>query len=123
KRTSRQTARRPTKTRSTRRPPLEARPEPDPGPASPRTGRYRRVLLKLSGEALAGESGYGIDQLVLAGFAAELRDVHAVGGELAVVIGGGNIFPGLARSARGMGRPTSHCMGKLATAINAPHPP
>jgi uridylate kinase len=85
----------------------------------PRTGRYRRVLLKLSGEALAGASGYGIDQPLLAGFAGELRDVHAAGCELALVIGGGNIFRGLAGSARGMDRATSDYMGMLATVINA----
>jgi uridylate kinase len=75
--------------------------------------------MKLSGEALAGASGYGIDQPLLAGFAGELRDVHAVGCELALVIGGGNIFRGLAGSARGMDRATSDYIGMLATVINA----
>ncbi len=85
----------------------------------PRTGRYRRVLLKLSGEALAGASGYGIDQRLLAGFAGELRDVHAASCDLALVIGGGNIFRGIAGSARGMDRATGDYMGMLATVINA----
>ena len=80
---------------------------------------YRRVLLKISGEALAGERGYGIDSDVLGGFAAELRDVHAVGCELALVIGGGNIFRGLGASARGIDRATGDYMGMLATVINA----
>jgi uridylate kinase len=81
--------------------------------------RYRRVLLKISGEALAGPAGYGIDPGVLAGFAAELKDVHALGCELALVIGGGNIFRGLAASARGVDRATADYMGMLATVINA----
>ena len=81
--------------------------------------RYRRVLLKISGEALAGLGGYGIDPGVLAAFAAELKDVHALGCELALVIGGGNIFRGLAASARGLDRATADYMGMLATIINA----
>src|SRR5881392_2512933 len=81
--------------------------------------RYRRVLLKFSGEALAGPAGYGIDPGVLAAFAAELKDVHALGCELALVIGGGNIFRGLAASARGVDRATGDYMGMLATIINA----
>jgi uridylate kinase len=76
--------------------------------------------LKLSGEALAGASGYGIDPQVLADFATELRDVHGRGCELALVIGGGNIFRGLASSARvGIDRATGDYMGMLATVINA----
>ena len=85
----------------------------------PVTGRYHRVLLKLSGEALAGASGYGIDQEVLASFAGQLRDVHAAGCALALVIGGGNIFRGIAGSADGMDRATGDYMGMLATVINA----
>jgi uridylate kinase len=81
--------------------------------------RYRRVLLKMSGEALAGERGYGIDPDVLGRFAAELRDVYAVGCELALVIGGGNIFRGLAADARRIDRATGDYMGMLATVINA----
>jgi len=77
------------------------------------------VLLKMSGEALAGERGYGIDPDVLGRFAAELRDVYAVGCELALVIGGGNIFRGLAADARRIDRATGDYMGMLATVINA----
>jgi uridylate kinase len=82
-------------------------------------GRYHRVLLKLSGEAFAGTAGYGIDQRVLAGFAGEIRDVRDAGCELALVIGGGNIFRGIAGSAAGMDRATGDYMGMLATVINA----
>jgi uridylate kinase len=77
------------------------------------------VLLKMSGEALAGSSGYGIDPGVLASLAAEVRDVYAVGCELALVIGGGNIFRGIAGSTRGIDRATGDYMGMLATVINA----
>jgi uridylate kinase len=104
-----------------RRTSLEARPEPEGAPASTGAPRYRRVLLKISGEALAGAGGYGIDPTVLGGFAAELRDVHALGCELALVIGGGNIFRGLAaaKGAGGVERATGDYMGMLATVINA----
>jgi uridylate kinase len=82
--------------------------------------RYRRVLLKLSGEALAGAVGYGIDPNVLGEFAGELRDVHGAGCELALVLGGGNIFRGLAGGARvGIDRATADYMGMLATVLNA----
>jgi uridylate kinase len=104
--------------RQTRRTLLEARPEPEPAPRSGAT-RYRRILLKISGEALAGPAGYGIDPNVLAGFAGELKDVHALGCELALVIGGGNIFRGVAASTRGLDRATGDYMGMLATIINA----
>jgi len=77
------------------------------------------VLLKLSGEALARENGYGIDPEVLQGIAAEINEVHALGCELAIVIGGGNIFRGLAGSARGMERASADYMGMLGTVINA----
>jgi len=79
---------------------------------------YRRVLLKISGEALAGPAGYGIDPEVLAAFGAELKDVHALGCQLALVIGGGNIFRGLAGSSH-IDRATGDYMGMLATVINA----
>jgi uridylate kinase len=85
----------------------------------PRAGTYHRVLLKISGEALAGAGGYGIDQQVLVGFAAQLRDVHAAGCELALVIGGGNIFRGTAGGTLGIDRATGDYMGMLATVINA----
>jgi uridylate kinase len=80
---------------------------------------YRRVVLKLSGEALAGSVGYGIDPPVLERIAAEIRDVVELGVEMAVVIGGGNIFRGIAASAGGMDRATADYMGMLATIINA----
>jgi len=80
---------------------------------------YRRIVLKLSGEALAGSQGYGIDPLVLDRVAAELRDVVTLGVQIAIVIGGGNIFRGIAASAGGMERATADYMGMLATVINA----
>ena len=80
---------------------------------------YRRVLLKISGEALAGGQGYGIDPDVIGRIAEELAEVARLGVELAVVIGGGNIFRGIAASAGGMDRATGDYMGMLATVINA----
>lgn len=80
---------------------------------------YRRVLLKLSGEALAGDAGYGIDDALLMRFAREIQEVHALGVELAVVIGGGNIFRGLAGAAHGIERATADYMGMLATMMNS----
>jgi uridylate kinase len=88
----------------------------DAGPLRP---VYRRVVLKLSGEALAGDLGYGIDPPVLERVAEELRDVVDLGVEMAVVIGGGNIFRGVAASAGGMDRATADYMGMLATIMNA----
>ncbi|MHC4847137.1 MAG: UMP kinase [Planctomycetota bacterium] len=79
----------------------------------------RRVLLKLSGEALMGGQGYGIEAAKVAGIAAELAEVHAAGAELAIVVGGGNIFRGLSASERGMERVAADHMGMLATVINA----
>ena len=87
------------------------------------TGRgrpaYRRIVLKLSGEALAGSQGYGLDPSVLSRIGAEVRDVTELGVQLAIVIGGGNIFRGVAASAGGMERATADYMGMLATIINA----
>jgi uridylate kinase len=80
---------------------------------------YHRVLLKLSGEALAGGLGYGIDPEVIARIADEIREVVALNVQIAVVIGGGNIFRGIAASAGGMDRATGDYMGMLATVINA----
>ncbi len=88
----------------------------DPEPSGP---AYRRIVLKLSGEALAGSQGYGIEPTVLERIASELREVVALGVQVAVVIGGGNIFRGLAASAGGMDRATADYMGMLATVINA----
>ena len=84
-----------------------------------RTLAYRRVLLKLSGEALAGEAGYGIDDAILTRLASEIQEVHALGVELAVVIGGGNIFRGLAGATHGIERATADYMGMLATMMNS----
>jgi uridylate kinase len=80
---------------------------------------YKRVLLKLSGEALAGEQGYGIDPLTITKIANEIKEVVACGVELALVIGGGNIFRGLAASSKGMDRASADYMGMLATMINS----
>jgi uridylate kinase len=80
---------------------------------------YRRVVLKLSGEALAGNLGYGIDPPVLSRIGQEVRDVAGLGVQVAIVIGGGNIFRGIAASAGGMERATADYMGMLATVINA----
>jgi uridylate kinase len=83
------------------------------------TPKYRRVVLKLSGEALAGSQGYGIDPEVVVGIAREIQDVLQYRVEMAVVVGGGNIWRGLAGSAKGMDRATADYMGMLATVINA----
>jgi uridylate kinase len=94
-------------------------PAPTSAGSSQPALHYKRVLLKLSGEALMADQGYGISPPVLEKIAAELIDVHALGCELAVVIGGGNIFRGVAGSARGMDRASADYMGMLATVINA----
>ncbi len=80
---------------------------------------YERLLLKISGEVLAGDQGYGIDPKVIEIIASEIRDIHDLGSEVAVVIGGGNIFRGLAASASGMERASADYMGMLATVLNA----
>jgi uridylate kinase len=87
--------------------------------ADTRRPAYRRIVLKLSGEALAGSLGYGIDPPVLDRIGAEVREVADLGVQLAIVIGGGNIFRGVAASAGGMDRATADYMGMLATIINA----
>ncbi len=79
----------------------------------------KRILLKLSGEALMGKGAFGIDADVVMRFAKEIAEVHAEGIELAIVIGGGNIYRGLAASEQGMERVTGDHMGMLATVINA----
>ena len=81
--------------------------------------KYKRVLLKLSGEVLGGSQGYGIDPQVITTIALEIKDVISSGVELALVIGGGNIFRGLAASSKGMDRASADYMGMLATMINA----
>ncbi|BBA70416.1 UMP kinase [Geobacter sulfurreducens] len=83
------------------------------------TPYYGRVLLKLSGEALAGDQGYGIDPRTITAIAAEIKEVVATGSQLALVIGGGNIFRGLAASSKGMDRASADYMGMLATMINS----
>jgi len=80
---------------------------------------YRRVLLKLSGEALMGEEQFGIDPIVATRIARDIGEIQQLGVQTAVVIGGGNIFRGLAASAKGMDRATADYMGMLATVINA----
>jgi uridylate kinase len=80
---------------------------------------YRRVLLKLSGEALMGEQPFGIDEPVVVAIADEIGEIHALGVEIAIVVGGGNIIRGLAASHRGIDRVTGDYMGMLATVINA----
>jgi len=81
--------------------------------------KYDRILLKLSGEALAGKQGYGIDPEVIAGIADEVREVIALGVQVALVIGGGNIFRGVAAASRGMDRASADYMGMLATVMNS----
>jgi uridylate kinase len=81
--------------------------------------RYKRILLKLSGEALMGDDNFGIDNQTLERIAAEVKEVHDLGVEVAVVIGGGNIFRGLAASAHGMDRASADYMGMLATVMNS----
>ena len=80
---------------------------------------YRRVLLKLSGEALMGEQQYGIDPAITTRIATDVGDIQSLGVQAAIVIGGGNIFRGVAASVRGMDRATADYMGMLATVINA----
>ena len=80
---------------------------------------YQRILLKLSGEALAGNKGYGVDLKILQGLAQDLREIHELGVQIAIVIGGGNIFRGMAASESGMDRASADYMGMLATVMNA----
>src|SRR5687768_471113 len=87
-----------------------------PAPPSP---AYKRILLKLSGEALMGEQSFGIDPSVTSQIAADIAEIQSLGVEVGIVIGGGNIFRGVAASAKGMDRATGDYMGMLATVINA----
>ena len=80
---------------------------------------FKRVLLKLSGEALAAGQGFGVDETRIHQIAAELEDVHSLGVEIAIVVGGGNFFRGVAEQARDMDRVAADHMGMLATVINA----
>ena len=86
---------------------------------APSRPAYKRILLKLSGEALMGEQSYGIDPAVATQIAKDIAEIQALGVETAIVIGGGNIFRGVAASARGMDRATADYIGLLATIINA----
>ncbi len=79
----------------------------------------KRILLKLSGEALAGDKGYGIDTEILERIAGEVADIHNSGVEIAIVLGGGNIFRGVSAAAVGMDRVSADYMGMLATVINS----
>src|SRR5688572_20391621 len=88
----------------------------DPAPA---TSPYKRILLKLSGEALMGEGKYGIHPPTLTRIASEVKEVVRAGIQMAIVIGGGNIFRGVAGSTEGMDRASADYMGMLATCINA----
>lgn len=83
------------------------------------TPKYSRVVLKLSGEALAGEKGYGIDPEIIYNIAQQVREVAELGVQIAIVVGGGNIWRGVSGSTRGMDRATADYMGMLATVMNA----
>ena len=80
--------------------------------------KYKRIMLKISGEALAGEQGFGISPGMLSFLASEIREVHALGLQIAVVVGGGNIFRGIAAGDAGMDRSSADYIGMLATVIN-----
>ena len=86
---------------------------------SARKAAYKRIVLKLSGEALQGSQGYGVDPKVAGAIADEIKEVRALGVELAIVVGGGNIFRGLQASQAGMDRATADYIGMLATLINS----
>jgi uridylate kinase len=80
--------------------------------------RYKRILLKISGEVLTGEGDYGIDPEMIRGIAQEVKAIKRLGVEVVIVIGGGNIFRGMAASAKGMDRASADYMGMLATVLN-----
>jgi uridylate kinase len=88
-------------------------------PSGRSAGRYGRILLKISGEALLGRRSYGVDPEVCVFIAGQVREVHDQGVQVALVVGGGNIFRGLAASAKGMDRATADYIGMLATVMNA----
>jgi len=91
----------------------------EPARAVASAAKFRRVLLKLSGEALMGDQGYGLDPKIVQRLAAEVKSVHGLGVQVALVIGGGNIFRGLAGEGAGIDRATGDYMGMLATIINS----
>ena len=97
----------------------EAAENPPVGPEGQPKPAYKRVLLKLSGEALMGELSYGTDPERVQAIAREIAAVHERGIEIAIVVGGGNIYRGLRAAARGMDRATGDYMGMLATVLNA----
>ncbi|HVE93167.1 MAG TPA: UMP kinase [Actinomycetota bacterium] len=97
---------------------MKTEPAPDPR-AAPPGARYRRVLLKLSGESFATGNGFGLDLQTIERIARQIRDVQLLGVEVAIVVGGGNIFRGSEGQLHGMDRPTADYMGMLATVINA----
>lgn len=84
-----------------------------------REPKYKRVVLKLSGEALAGDKGYGIEHSIISAIARQIVEIEKLGVQIAIVVGGGNIWRGVAGSERGMDRATADYMGMLATVINA----
>jgi len=96
---------------------IESSPATSSGVARGARG-YRRILLKLSGEALAGDNGYGINTDVLESLAREVRDIHGLGVQVGVVLGGGNIFRGIKGATQGMDRASADYMGMLATVLN-----
>jgi len=81
--------------------------------------KYRRIVLKLSGEALAGSQGFGIDQDILHSIAQQVKEVNELQVQVAIVVGGGNIWRGVAGSSKGMDRATADYMGMLATVMNS----
>src|ERR1700754_4323109 len=85
----------------------------------PTAPKYRRVLLKVSGEELMGSGSFGVDIDVIDRIARDVKEAHAAGSEICMVVGGGNIFRGLAGSAKGIDRSTADYMGMLATVMNA----
>jgi uridylate kinase len=89
------------------------------GEPSQKKAKYKRVLLKLSGEALMGDQGYGVDPRMADRIAGEIQEIHDIGVEVAATVGGGNIVRGISVSAAGMDRVTGDYMGMLATMINA----
>ena len=93
--------------------------QPASQPASKPAPRFKRVLLKISGEALMGKGQYGIDQDTVRRIAGEVVEAQALGVELCLVLGGGNIFRGVSRAAHGMERASADYMGMLATVMNA----
>jgi uridylate kinase len=94
-------------------------PEAKPAPADSGPSGIRRILLKVSGEALMGEREYGMDLPTIDALAAEIVEVHASGIQIAIVVGGGNIYRGIAAAAEGMDRATADYAGMLATLLNA----